>query len=115
MSFFVNVMDKKNDRLIHLIKKAQSEYADDYLVIAVPGFLAKKFIGYCSMKEDLELLLLYIEILRTEDNRIKKSALTYALVALYGKCFTDASRNSYPKLEPKEFQHSINHLETHDF
>lgn len=103
------------DRLTYLIKKAQEKYSDENLVIAVPGFLAKKFIGYCSMKEDLELLLHYVNELKSEISGVQKSAFTYALIALYGKCFTDATRNSYPKLEPTEiFKFGSEFSQTHD-
>lgn len=92
-------MDKTKERLTHLLKQAQAEYSKEHLVIPVPGFLSKKFIAYCSMKEDLELILEYINILKTKPDRLIKSALSYSMISLYGKCFSDASKNSYPKLE----------------
>ena len=49
-----DLMDEKTERLIQLIKQAQIKYSSAYLVIAVPGFISKKFVAYCSMKEDLE-------------------------------------------------------------
>jgi hypothetical protein len=108
-------MDKRNDRLMYLIKGAQEKYSNEHLVIAVPGFLSKKFIAYCAMKEDLQLLLEYVSALRTEITGVQKSAFTYALISLYGKCFTDASKNSYPKLEPSQvFKHGDRHSQTHD-
>jgi len=109
-------MDKKTEHLVRLIKKAQALYAEDYLVVAIPGFLSKKFIAYCAMKEDLERNLEYIRILRTNPDPIIKSALTYSLIALYGKCYTDASKNSFPKLEAKNFIEIESPLfETHNF
>ncbi len=94
-------MKNREKALIHLIKKAQIEFSEKNYVVAIPGFMSKKFIAYCSMRDDLNLVIDYIQTLREiPDNKIFKSALTYSLIALYGKCFTDASKNSYPKLEP---------------
>jgi hypothetical protein len=109
-------MDTKTERLIHLIKQAQEKYSDEYLVLTVPGFISKKFIAYCSMKEDQELILQYINELRQNPSGIIKSSLSYSLISLYGKCFTDASKNSYPKLEPSDlFKDGDDNNETHKY
>jgi hypothetical protein len=109
-------MDTKTERLIHLIKHAQEKYSDEYLVLTVPGFIPKKFIAYCSMKEDLELILQYINELRQNPSGIIKSSLSYSLISLYGKCFADASKNSYPKLEPSNFfKEGDDYKETHKY
>lgn len=107
-------MDKTTDRLIHLVKQAQEQYSDEHLVLAVPSFISKKFIAYCAMKEDLELILQYINELRNNPAGVTKSALSYSLISLYGKCFTDASKNSFPKLEASElFKEGEENCETH--
>jgi hypothetical protein len=109
-------MDKTNERLIQLFKQAQARFADDHMVIIIPSFLSKKFVGYCSMREDLLLTIEYINILKTHPDKVIKSALSYSLIALYGKCFTDASKNNYPKLEPDHlFKDDQANLETHKF
>lgn len=109
-------MDKRTERLLALIKQAQTQYSDHYFVIAVPGFLGKKFVGYCSMKEDLELLLEYIKVLRTKPSEVINSALSYSLISLYGKCFTDASKSNYPKLEANQlFEKESSHADTHAY
>ncbi len=103
-------------RLKQLFLQAKSEYAEDYIIVGVPNFFAKKFIAYCAMKEDLELCLEYINLLRTETNKTLKSSLTFSLISLYGKCFTDASKNSYPKLEPNSlFKDESNLEEVHNY
>lgn len=110
------IMDKKTDRLIHLIKQAQEQYSNEYLVLAVPGFISKKFIAYCAMKEDLELILQYISEIRSNPAGVIKSALSYSLIALYGKCFTDASKSSFPKLEPTDlFETEDANYATHNY
>ena len=108
-------MDRKNERLIRLIKSAQEEFAESHLVLAIPGFMSKKFIAYCAMKEDMELILEYINLLRAKPNNLVESALSYSLISLYGKCFTDASKNSFPKLETNVFAEEVNLLETHNY
>jgi len=110
-------MDKTTERYIQLIKNAQAEYSEEYFAVAIPGFMSKKFIAYCAMKRDLELVLEYIEFLKTNpQNATIKSSLTFSTIALYGKCFTDASKNSYPKLEPNSlFANQDDFSKTHDF
>ena len=107
-------MSKKQKRLIRLIKQAQDEYSEKYLLLAIPGFMSKKFVAYCSMKEDMELILEYIKILNEKPSHVIESALSYSLIALYGKCFTDASKNSYPKLEKNIFEGNEQLLEVHN-
>ena len=108
-------MDVKTERLLLLLKNAQTQYSEEYLVIAIPGFASKKFIAYCAMKEDLELLVKYIDIIKEKPNQTIKSALTFSVISLYGKCFTDASKNRYPKLEALDlFKTEENHATTHE-
>jgi hypothetical protein len=109
-------MDKKTERLVHLVKQTQIDYGDKYYIYALPGFLAKNFITYCAMNEDLELILKYInELVKGEHSNVIKSSLTYALISLYGKCFTDASKYKSPKLEAKDlFKTHDDFLKTHE-
>ena len=108
-------MSKKDERLIRLIKKAQDQYAEQHLVFAIPGFMSKKFIAYCAMREDLNLILRYIDLLRTKPDNDIESALSYSLISLYGKCFTDASKNSFPKLETSIFTGREDLIEIHNY
>jgi hypothetical protein len=106
----------KADRLVSLIKAAKNQYSDDYFVLAVPQFLAKKFLTYCSMQDDLKLVQEFIARLKTEGDKIVRSAFLYSIVSLYGKCFTDATNDKLPKLEPAVlFNGSVEHLETHEY
>jgi hypothetical protein len=109
-------MEIKTDKIIQLIKRAQELYSEEYLVVGIPTFLSKKFIAYCSMKVELELAMEYLKILKTKPDKTVQSALTYSLISLYGKCFTDASKHSNPKLEPNDlFRNKEEHLATHAF
>ena len=109
-------MDKKTERLLHLIKETQKEYGNDYFIFAIPGFLGRNFIAYCAMNQDLEILLKYIdELLYGNHSAILKSSLTYAIISLYGKCFTDASKHKSAKLEAKDlFKQQEKLIETHE-
>jgi hypothetical protein len=110
-----HTMDKKTDRIIYLINKAQEQFSEEHLVLAVPDFISKKFIAFCAMKEDLELILIYIDEIRSNPSWVIKSALSYSLIALYGKCFTDASKSGFPRLEPTDlFSADETHYETHN-
>jgi hypothetical protein len=108
-------MDNATDRLIHLIKQAQEKYSNEYLVLAIPHFISKSFVTYCAMNEDLKLILEYIEFLKQKPEGVIKSSLTYSIISIYGKCFTDASKSSYPKLEPKDIFKKDENFETHNY
>lgn len=109
-------MDTRDQRLISLVRKAQEEYSEDNFVYVIPGFMAKKFIAYCAMREDVVLMLEYTQLIHEDHSSIIKSSLTYSIIALYGKCFTDASKNSNPKLEPTSiFEKESPHLLTHEY
>ncbi|WP_333696658.1 hypothetical protein [Flavobacterium sp.] len=108
-------MSNKKDRLIGLMKTAQAEFGDKFLVYAIPEIMSKKFIAYCSMSEDMKLILEYISLLRTKPLHTIESSLSYSLISLYGKCFTDASKNSYPKLESNIFAGKADLLKTHEY
>jgi len=110
-------MDKTTERLTHLIKQAQKKYGEDYYIFAIPKFLGKYFIAYCSMSKDLKLLLEYLnELINGNYSQIIKSSLTYATIALYGKCFTDASKHKNAKLEANElFKTNDKFMNTHKY
>ena len=96
-------MNKKQKRYFKLIAEAIHDYGEENHVVAVPGFMSKQFSTYCSIREDLKLMLEYIKILKTNPaNQYIKSSLTYGLIALYGKCFTDSTKSKRPKLEPNQ-------------
>jgi len=95
-------MDKKKERIIELVKAIQEDYAQEFYIYAIPGFLSRNFMAYCSMKQDLEILVKYIKELESEKHSdVLKSSLTYGIISLYGKCFTDASKYKSAKLESK--------------
>ena len=106
----------KDKRLIELIRKVQEDYSEKYFIYAIPGFLSRNFMAYCAMHQDLEILLQYIEELTTnEHSTILKSSLTYGIITLYGKCYTDASHYKSAKLEAKDlFKEHPKHLRTHN-
>ncbi len=106
----------KKKKLLNLIKSAKAEYSDDNIIIAIPEIIAKKFIGYCSMREDILLIIEYLNGLSKGQSSTISSALTHAIIVLYGKCFTDASEAKYPKLEDNViFNDQPEYKALHDF
>src|SRR5690554_1378004 len=109
-------MDKKTERLIDIIRDAKSKYSEENLVLAIPKFMSKSFTSFCSIREDLLLIKMYLERLEIEKDIIITSALTYSLISIYGKCFTDATKSKSPKLEPKQiFDENSSYLMTHEY
>lgn len=89
------------ERTKQLMKKAQKQYSEKYDLVIVPEIMSRKMVSYCGMKKDLEEIYEFIKLLKNKPEKIISASLNYSMIALYGKCFTDASKNSYPKLEPK--------------
>lgn len=50
-------MDEKTKRLIQIFRDAKFEFSEEHLVLIVPQFISKSFTSYCSMSEDLKLIL----------------------------------------------------------
>ncbi|WP_116787829.1 hypothetical protein [Flavobacterium psychrotrophum] len=106
----------KEKRLIELVRAIQQEYGQNFYIYAIPGFLSRNFMAYCAMRQDLELLLKYIDELSSNNyDTVIKSSLTYGIITLYGKCYTDASHYKSAKLEAKDlFKQNPEHLHTHN-
>lgn len=109
-------MDEKTKRLIQLIKVAKSSYSEDNFVLVIPKFMSKAFVSFCSIREDLLLIKEFIERHEVEKHEILLSSLTYSIVSLYGKCFTDATITKSSKLEANQlFEENTELLSTHDY
>lgn len=99
-----------------LIKLAKRKFGDENIVMVVPKFMAKSFHSYCSMKEDLDLILRQLDYL--EEQKYPKdidASLTYSIITLYGKCFTDATSGKAPKLEANKIITEKKSIKTHDY
>jgi hypothetical protein len=97
-------MDKKQaiEKIVELI---QNEKDGNYVDFALPGYAAKKIIGYQSMRQDLLLCReSLLKLLSQEFDETISSCLYYTFIALYGKCFTKPSYSKYPKLEEDIFE-----------
>ena len=94
-------MDKKTKNLIEIVKAFDATYSQKNAVFAIPEFLSKSFVSYCSMHEDLILIKKYMDKLPMTDS-VTSSALTYSVISLYGKCFTDAAKQKASKLEVRD-------------
>jgi len=109
-------MDERTRRLIELLRKSKEQHSDKFIILAVPELFSKKFVSNCSIREDLLLMKMYINKLKEYTDGVITSALTNSLISLYGKCFTDASKNKAPKLVPSEIFKEQEELKpTHDY
>lgn len=101
---------EKDKRIIEMCQAIQKDHGNDSKLVLIPEFMAKKLVGYSTMKFDFELINEFSKILSINiDNHIGSST-TYSIIALYGKCFTK-SDNGYPKLEAKEIFKDNSELE----
>lgn len=108
-------MDDKEKRVLELLKTAEKKYSDDYFTIIIPLIFSRVFIGYCGMREDVKYCKNYILELKKKPNAIVSSALITSLIALYGRCFTDATNHKFPKLEPSVFDKNEDYLKLHEY
>jgi len=103
-------------RLKKLLKTARDHHAEENHLILIPKKLSKKVYAYGAMKHDLELILDYIKELKKNSESIASSGMTYAMIILYGKCFTDASKDGFPKLESSDiFKNEEELLKHHNY
>ena len=100
-----------------LIEKIKKQYGENYILGLLPDKVARKFIGYCSMNHDLEMVENYIaEIEKGIESETIYSSLTYSSIILYSKCFTDSSKANFPKLEANNvYRDNDNLLEFHEY
>jgi len=106
---------KKKVTLEFLIK-AKNKYSRENWVFIIPNYMSISLNAYISMHKDLTVVLEYLKLLsRQETNKIIKSSLMYSSLALYGKCFTDASQSKSPNLIVSQIISDAKLLETHEF
>ena len=64
----------------------------------------------------MKFIINYTDRLKIGQDKIIKSSLTFSIISLYGKCFTDATQSKAPKLEAKEiFKNKEEMRETHEY
>ncbi|GAB2564486.1 hypothetical protein [Spirosoma aerophilum] len=113
----LNEMDLARLRVVEAIKYSNNGVFIDFVL---PGYAATQLIGYQSMLSDLNLCLDAAKKLIDDENTnydaTIKTCLWHTIIALYGKCFTDATTSKSPKLEVKDcqFNTDLMLLETHN-
>ncbi|UYZ64871.1 hypothetical protein [Hymenobacter weizhouensis] len=86
--------------LEYLLEKIRQANDGNHVDFALPGYAAKNLLAYHGIREDLLLCLdATEELLATTHNKTITASLWYTVIALHGKCFTDASAAGLPKLE----------------
>ncbi len=109
-------MNTRKDKLTQMLYNIKNKYSDEYVILGVPTTMSKNFIAYCAIREDLNLVLKYIAEFKRNSSHLIKSSLTYSIISLYGKCFTDASSSNSPKLEASElFKNEVTNIKTHEY
>ena len=92
------------EKILETIREENDGNHIDYLL---PGYQGQKLIGYQSMRQDLILCRDALQKLHDSSlDVVTSSCLYYTFIALYGKCFTDASKSRFPKLEESDFTDS---------
>ncbi len=101
-------MDQYKKNVVKILKQIKDSNPET-LKILVPQFMSKKISTYMLIREDLLFVKETANKLKeVNDNTIKEN-LWYSLIAIYGRCFTDASKSKKPKLESKDIFNSESH------
>jgi hypothetical protein len=99
-------MAKKDDILLRLLEKVKKDNTDSNNYV-IPKFLSQRLIDYVSIQSDLVFLidsvtrLIDLKRLNQIDLTIETS-IWYSIIAIYGRCFTDASMAKRTKLEIRD-------------
>ena len=105
-------MENRGEFFNKLIEIAHNNHGKNYQLVLVPEEISMQVISYCSMRDDLKSVLKYLEKLKEPSDMTMESALTYAVISLYGRCFT--SSKEYSQLNVKTvFAKKPLHLENH--
>jgi hypothetical protein len=93
----------KENALKYLLATLSNEKADDYVDFMLPGYLAEPIVAYGGMRSDLLYVIEMAKILLNSSlNETLRVSLWSSIVINYGRCFTNATSNNFPKLEPKD-------------
>jgi hypothetical protein len=119
--------EQKKQHLLRILNKIKKEETES-LNFLLPRVLSKQIATYMSMREDLLLIQRQTKLIL--ENKISKKetitsefqdtilpALWYSTIIMYGRCFTDASKAKFPKLEIKDclLENYPELFETHEF
>lgn len=107
---------EKENKIKEIIKNyLLSAYGNEYEILIASDTKTRKYQSYCAMKHDTELIESYLQkIDNTNFDNTINSALTYSIISLYGKCFTDASSSKSPKLKSTIYSKEED-INTHKF
>lgn len=98
-----------------LKQRIKAQFAENYHIDIISEQSSKKIISYQTIQDDLKFCHQLMNCLKDSSvPEIMKSATTYTLISLYGRCFTDASNHKKPKLETSIFKENESLLESHN-
>lgn len=93
-------MNEYENKLAEILEQIKGSNPET-LKILVPQNMSKKISTYMLIREDLIFVKkTAIKLKEVNDITIKES-LWYSLIAIYGRCYTNASNSKKPNLEPK--------------
>ncbi len=96
-------------KLNYILKNIQENSTNENIEFVVPKMIAKHIVAYQSIREDLLFCRTVIEKLTNNDyDKALKTSLYYSFIAIYGKCFTEANKSKYPRLNVSDFGTLIN-------
>jgi hypothetical protein len=101
------------ESILRIIEMIGRENDGTYIDILLPRNVSRKIIAYQSIRQDLILCKDALNKLLNETvDKTTSSCLYYTVIALYGKCFTDATTSKSSKFELKDFGQNNSELLT---
>lgn len=107
-------MEKNIKILSKLFEQVALGRDEGFQRIAVPEFLARTLIGHFGIKSDLQLIKRAFIDYSNPKKEIDRPLYFYAIISLYGKCFTNASKSKMPNLGNSDFDDRPDLLEIHE-
>ncbi len=106
--------EENHKMLVKLFAQITQDHDDDMHRVLVPGFMSKNLIGYFGIKSDLQLIKgAFIDYCNPKKD-LDRPIYFYAIISLYGKCFTNASSSTMPNLQRSDFNNRPDLLSIHE-
>lgn len=92
------------DAINYFFEQLRSEQKEGFVDFIIPSIITRKIVAYQNMRVDLLSIKESAIILKERDlDAHIKATLWSSTIAMYGRCFTDASESKFPKLETDVF------------
>lgn len=102
----------EDEKLTHILKGIQDKNNGETIEFVIPKKASRIIVAYQSLREDLLFCRNVIELLKDKEfDNTQKMSLYYSFIAIYGKCFTNASSSKSPNLSISDFGLSLSKYE----